>query len=119
MLAINLSVRFLILLGPPGVGKTHLAVALDFEAIEQGYETHFVRAHDLMEDLRWAQEEIGLDRRLRICLTPKVMTIDEFGIRSYDRTAATAFFTLAPARDQRGSIILTSSKAFEEWGSCW
>jgi DNA replication protein DnaC len=100
------------------VGKTHLAVALGFEAIEQGYGTYYVRAHDLKEDLRRAQEEHGLDRRLRVCLAPKVMTIDEFGIWPYDRTASTAFFTLVPARYQQGNIILTSTKAFEEWEIC-
>ena len=104
------------LLGPPGVGKTHQAVALANKAIENGYGSYFVRAYDLMEDLRKARAEHNLDRRMRIYLAPKVLIVDEFGIWPYDRDAATAFFTLVSARYERGSIILTSNKGFGEWG---
>ena len=106
----------LLLLGPPGVGKTHLAVALGIRAIEQGYGVYCVRAHDLLEDLRRAQEEHRLDRRLRVYLGPKVLIIDEFGVWPYDRLAATALFTLISARYERGTVILTSNKGFGEWG---
>jgi len=105
-----------LLLGPPGVGKTHLAVALGLQAIEHGHGVYFARAHDLMEDLRRAQAEHRLDRRLRVYLAPKVLIIDEFGVWPYDRSAATALFTLISARYERGSVILTSNKGFAEWG---
>ena len=60
-----------LLLGPPGVGKTHLAVALALRAIENGHGAYFVRAYDLMEDLRKARVEHNLDRRMRVYLAPK------------------------------------------------
>jgi DNA replication protein DnaC len=105
-----------ILLGPPGVGKTHLAVALGVQAIEHGYGVYFVKAQDLLDDLRRAHVEHRLDRRMRVYLSPKVLIVDEFGVWPYDRTAATLLFALVSARYERGSLILTSNKGFAEWG---
>lgn len=105
-----------ILLGPPGVGKTHIAVGLGLKAIEQGHGVYFIRAETLVEDLRRAMNEHTFERRLRVYVTPKVLIIDEFGMWPYDRLAATALFSLVSARYERGSIILTSNKGFGEWG---
>lgn len=79
------------------MGKTHLAVALGLKAIEHGYGVYFVRAHQLLEDLRRAQAENRLERRMRVYLAPKMLIIDEFGVWPYDRMAATILFSLVSA----------------------
>lgn len=106
-----------ILLGPPGVGKTHLAVGLAIEAIRGGYGAYFITANDLINDLGKAAREGKLEQRMRLYLRPKVLIVDEVGYLPLDPVGATIFFQLVSARYERGSIILTSNKSYTDWGA--
>ena len=105
-----------IVLGPPGVGKTHLAVSLGIKAIENGYRVLFTTAANLIAVLTKAHAEGRLDEKLKVYATPRLLIIDEIGYLPIDRLGANLFFQLISRRYERGPMILTSNQSFSAWG---
>ena len=103
------------LLGPPGVGKTHLAIGLGLEAIEHGYRVLFRTAATMLTTLTKALSEGRFDDKLKV-FTIRRLLIDETGHLPIDRQAATLFFQLISPRYGRGPMILTSNQSFGSWG---
>lgn len=106
----------LIFLGPPGVGKTHLAVALGLEAIKRRHTVYFITAHDLVQTLQSAHLTNTIKQKIKMFIKPDLLIIDEIGYRKMDETAAHFFFQIVSERYERGSILLTSNKTFGAWG---
>ena len=104
------------LLGPPGVGKTMLAVALAVAACQAGYSIYFTTLDDLVRRLRTAEATGRFPRQLQAFLRPAVLVVDEVGYLPLDRAEANMFFQLVTRRYERGTMIITSNKSLAEWG---
>lgn len=105
-----------VILGPPGVGKTHLGVGLGLRAIERGYRVLFTTAATLIQTLTRALAEGRFDDKLKVYTMPRLLIIDEIGYLPIDRSGANLFFQLISRRYERGPMILTSNQSFGGWG---
>jgi DNA replication protein DnaC len=103
-------------LGPPGVGKTHLAIGLGMEAASRGFSVYYTTASSLLDQLRKAEQRDGLDRKLKTFGKYKLLVIDEIGYLPMKREGAHLFFQLVSRRYEKASTIFTSNKPFSEWG---
>ena len=104
-----------LLVGQPGTGKTHLAIALGMKAIEQGYDVRFTTIQHLAAKLRSALADSTSEERIAEFTEPDLVILDELGFTPLDRLLADAFYRIIATRYERGSIIITSNKSFESW----
>jgi DNA replication protein DnaC len=106
-----------ILLGPAGVGKTHIAISLAVTAAERGKRIYFSTLSDLVLSLVEAEKQGRLRERLTVLRNPSLLVVDEIGYLPVTAGGTNLFFQLVNARYERGSMILTSNKSFGEWGA--
>lgn len=108
----------IVLLGPSGVGKTHIAIALGYLATQAGIKTRFVSAADLMVQLETAYRQGRYkDVLSRVVLSPRLLIIDEIGYLPLTRQQANHFFQVVAARYEKGALIVTSNLPFGQWDS--
>lgn len=105
-----------VLLGPPGVGKSHLVIALGIEAVKAGISVYFTNTGNLIERLKIANREGILEKRLKGLMKFKVLIIDEMGYLLFDEEGAHCLFQLISRRYEKSSTIFTSNKSYGEWG---
>ena len=110
----------IVLLGPSGVGKSHLAIALGYSAIMRGIKVRFITAADLMLQLATAKKQGRLEAYLkRSVLSPKLLIIDEIGYLPFGRDEANLFFNVIAKRYEQGSVIVTSNLPFSQWSTAF
>lgn len=105
-----------VILGPPGVGKTHLAVGLGLKAIERGYRVLFTTAAAMIGALTKAMTEGKLEEKIKHYTVPRLLIVDEIGYLPIDRQGANLFFQLISRRYEKGPMVLTSNQSFGAWG---
>ena len=110
----------IVLLGPSGVGKTHIATSLAYRAAQAGIKTRFITAADLMMQLAAARQQNRLREFFnRAVIGPRLLVIDEIGYLPFGREEANLFFNVVAKRYERGSIVLTSNLPFTQWATAF
>jgi DNA replication protein DnaC len=105
-----------VFLGPPGVGKTHLAISLAIATAQRGRRVYYGTLADLITSLEEAETAGRVQHRLKVLTHPALLIVDEIGYLPVSRNGATLFFQLVNRRYEGASTVLTSNKSFEEWG---
>jgi DNA replication protein DnaC len=106
-----------VFIGPTGTGKSHLLNALGHTACEKGFSVQFARVVDMINTLTTAQLKGTLEKSLRQFTTPQLLLLDELGYLPIDKRGADLLFQVVAARYERGSIVITTNRAFRDWGT--
>ena len=104
-----------ILMGPCGIGKTHVGIALGYEACQRGYTVLFTTAVDALNNLVAAHAAQRLKAELKKYITPQLLVLDELGYLPLDKVGADLLFQIISQRYERGALVITTNKAFKRW----
>ena len=105
----------LLLIGPTGVGKSHIAQAIGERACRAGHSVCYVSAHRMLSQLRAARADQSLDKRMLRFTAPDVLIVDDLGLRPLEADEPIDLYEIVRARYERGSMIVTANRALEEW----
>ena len=105
-----------VFIGPTGMGKSHLLAALGYRACDLGISVRFTRVIDMVNVLTTAQINGTLERALRAYVNPSLLLLDELGYLPIDKRGADLMFQVVSSRYESGSIVLTTNRAFKDWG---
>lgn len=105
-----------VFIGPTGTGKSHLLVALGYVACEKGISVHFTRVVDMINLLTTAQINGTLEKALKAYVSPSLLLLDELGYLPIDKRGADLLFQVVAARYESGSIVISTNRAFRDWG---
>lgn len=106
----------LVFMGPTGVGKSHLAIAIGYKAASSGVRTRYTRAVDMINHLIASQADHSLHNAMHSYVSPSLLIIDEVGYLPFDKCGSDHFFNVISSRYEKGSVILTTNRAFKDWG---
>jgi len=103
------------LVGQPGTGKSHLALALGMKALERGFSVRFTTMQDLAAELKASRADDSTEDVIQRLVEPDLVILDELGFTKLEASVADAFFRVVASRYERGSVVVTSNKSFESW----
>ncbi|MFQ6084417.1 MAG: ATP-binding protein, partial [Candidatus Aminicenantia bacterium] len=103
-------------IGPPGVGKTHLAIALGMKALHQGWKVLFTQVTEMVNNLISSKADNTYHLKMKYYLTPELLILDELGFKKMTQYTVDEFYEIISRRYEKSSVIITSNKSFEEWG---
>jgi len=107
--------RNVLICGPTGVGKTHVAQALGQEACRQGFQVMYTNTHKMLQHLNGGRADGSWERRLNVYLRPDLLILDDFGLKPLQHPAPEDLYDVINERYERGSVMLTSNRAPAEW----